>query len=365
MQDKIDRLHFMDSMRATLMMLGVVLHSAQVFNPKQNWVIYSHNTDHLMTYLISIISTFRMPAFFVVSGYFCFLTLKKYKAIKFLKMRLKRLVVPFVFSALTLNSCQAIFLNWVGWSPFDFTEYIVNGEYVSHLWFLINLIVYFLAAGVFVAFFEPIAKLAVNLFKKIFNKVSMLVIIIAMPLFSIAILTLNKIGFPLYSNFFGVFNTHSILLYSPFFIFGIAIAIHKNFLYRFCTINPIACLVAILVSNILVALVVDADELFFVIVENYFSLLSEWLSVIVCFFIFYHFFNKQSKVMRILSDSSYTVYLFHHFLVIILGVLLIYLDFPAILGFVLLMGVVASLALLIQNRIISKNKALSFMFNGK
>jgi len=36
-----DRIHFMDSLRAFLMMLGVVLHSAQVFNPAREWAISS------------------------------------------------------------------------------------------------------------------------------------------------------------------------------------------------------------------------------------------------------------------------------------------------------------------------------------
>ena len=103
MQDKIERLYFMDSMRAILMMLGVVLHSAQVFNPEQSWVIYSNNTDSIMTYIVNIIAIFRMPAFFVVSGYFCFLTLKKYQVRKFLNVRLKRLVIPFFFRSAKLS----------------------------------------------------------------------------------------------------------------------------------------------------------------------------------------------------------------------------------------------------------------------
>ncbi|GEM_PF-2177557 len=37
----MNRLYFMDSMRSVLMLLGVILHSAQVFNPEKSWVIYS------------------------------------------------------------------------------------------------------------------------------------------------------------------------------------------------------------------------------------------------------------------------------------------------------------------------------------
>lgn len=365
MQDKIDRLHFMDSMRAILMMLGVVLHSAQVFNPQKGWVVYSQNTDPLMAYLVSIVSTFRMPAFFVVSGYFCFLTLNKYPIKKFLTVRLKRLVVPFIFSALILNSFQAIFLYKTGWNSFDFSEYITKGEYISHLWFLTNLIVYFIVAAMFAAFLEPIAKGMGYLIDKIFNRFSILLILIVMPLFSIAILSLNKIGFPLFDSFLGVFDMSSILLYSPFFIFGIVIAMHKTFLYRFCTVNPIVSVIVILTANALVGLIDDTDGMFFLIAEHYFTILSQWFSVLVCFFIFYRVFSKPSKTMRTLSDSSYTVYLFHHFFVIVIGVLLVHLDSSPILGFVILVGLAISITLLIHRWVISKNKALSFMFNGK
>jgi len=39
--ESMNRLYFMDSMRSVLMLLGVILHSAQVFNPEKSWVIYS------------------------------------------------------------------------------------------------------------------------------------------------------------------------------------------------------------------------------------------------------------------------------------------------------------------------------------
>lgn len=365
MQDKIERLHFMDSMRAILMMLGVVLHSAQIFNPEQSWVVYSNKTDPIMTYIVNIIGTFRMPAFFVVSGYFCFLTLKKYQVRKFLTVRLTRLIIPFFFTALLINSLQATFLNWTGWRPFEFSEYLMNGGYVSHLWFLINLTVYFLVAGLVVVFFKPGAKLGISLARQTFNKVPILLIVILMPLFSLVILSLNKVGFPLYSSFFGIINIFSILLYSPFFIFGVALATQKDFLRRFCSINPIVSLFFLIISLIVVNFFTDADGKILMHMKEYFTTLSKWFSVLVCFFIFYRFFNRQSKPMRMLSDSAYTVYLFHHIFVIALGVFLMYLDFSAIFICVVLITLVNILTLVIHNYIISNNKALLFMFNGK
>ena len=365
MQDKLDRLHFMDSMRAILMILGVVLHSAQVFNPRQSWVLYSSHNDQLFNYLVNIISTFRMPAFFIVSGYFCFVTLNKYKVRKFLTLRLKRIIVPFIFTALTLNSLQALLLDWSGWHQFEFFEYILKGEYVSHLWFLTNLVVYFIVASVLAAFFVPVIKPIGKVAEKCINVLPMTVVVFVMPLFSIMILGLNKIGFPLYSNFLDVFNTYSILKYAPFFIFGVLMGTNRSFLQRISTTNPVLCLIVVMLSVFLVGHIENTDNWFTKVTVAYLELLSTWFAVLICFFIFYRYLNKQSKTMLYLSDASYSVYLFHHVTVIAVGVLLITLDFPAILGAFTLMFVVTATTLFIHSHIILKNKILLFMFNGK
>ena len=135
MQEKNNRLHYMDSMRAILMILGVVLHSAQIFNPSQSWVLYSENNNPFFYFLVNTISTFRMPAFFIVSGYFCFLTLKKYKVRRFLTLRLKRIIVPFAFTAIILNTLQSLLLEWSGWQQFEYPDYLLKGEFVSHYGF--------------------------------------------------------------------------------------------------------------------------------------------------------------------------------------------------------------------------------------
>ena len=45
----------MDTMRAVLMMLGVVLHSSQVFSAEHTWVIYSDNTIRFAGWLVSLV----------------------------------------------------------------------------------------------------------------------------------------------------------------------------------------------------------------------------------------------------------------------------------------------------------------------
>lgn len=368
MQDDINRLYYMDSMRAILMILGVVLHSSQVFNPAQSWILYSENNHPLFDYLVDIISTFRMPAFFIVSGFFCFITLKKYKVRLFLSLRLKRIIIPFVFTAITLNTLQALLLEWSGWQQFEYPDYLLKGEFVSHLWFLTNLIVYFIVASFFIGFLGPLMRLVGNRVVKIMNPLPITIVVAVMPLFSIIILSLNKVGFPLYSTFFSIFNVFSILQYAPFFIFGAVMGLSKDLLARLSAANPFLCLTVIAISCLLVEGIENTENMngwFPIVAIQYLTSLTIWFSVLICFFVFYRYFNKPSNIMFYLSDASYTVYLSHHILVVLLGLLVIYLNMPAYLGVFILITFVTSITLYIHSHIVSKVKLLLFMFNGK
>lgn len=86
MQTKTDRIYFMDSMRSVLMILGVVLHSALIFRPQRSWVIFSNHTHEIANLIVLAIHSFRMPAFFIISGYFCIVTVKRYKPGIFYKL---------------------------------------------------------------------------------------------------------------------------------------------------------------------------------------------------------------------------------------------------------------------------------------
>lgn len=365
MQGNVTRLYFLDSMRASLMMLGIVLHSAQVFNPEKSWLIFSDSSSTVMPFIISCISTFRMPAFFVVSGYFCYLTLKKYKVKTFLSVRVKRLVVPLFFTALTMNSLQKVLLDRLGNTSFELSSYLSNGEYISHLWFLINLIIYFLIFALAVLLMTPIVNVCLSITRNFVIKTPMLLIVLIMPFMTISILATSKMGFPLYTSLFGVFQTSSILLYFPFFVFGSVLASHNDFIHRFCTINPILFVFFFIVAIVGRDLIFDVEGLLFIFLNEYINSLIKWLSVLTCFYVFYRFHSRESKVMAILSDSAYSVYLFHHFFVILIASVLISINAPAILGFVLLVISVAAITLIIHNYIISKNNTLLFMFNGK
>jgi glucan biosynthesis protein C len=365
----MDRLHFMDFMRAILMMLGVIIHSSQVFNPRDVWLISSVNNTIYSTYIIDFIHAFRMQTFFVVSGYFCLLTLNKYKTKKFLRIRLKRILIPFIMTILTINTLQIILLDYTGWYDFNIKHYITEGIYISHLWFLTNIIIYFLFTAIVYKLFNKYLKKNWHIIEKCLHKLPLFTILFILPIFSIFILSLNKIGFPLYSNLLGAINFFSLMFYAPFFIFGIALATNKVILTAFCNINPWLSTIVIVICTFILNHIVVVDFTFFgknmdSLMTSYLEGLKTWFAVAICFYMFYNFLNKASEKMKFLSQASYTVYLFHHLLVITFGIIFIKLDVSAAIGIPLLIFLVLLLSLLIHNLIIGKSSLASLLFNG-
>ena len=109
------RIHYLDAMRGILMILGIVIHAAQIYSPEAVLKVVNPHTSVVMHYVVDSIHLFRMPAFFVVSGFFCYLTLEKYGVSRFLKLRLARIAIPLITTIFTLNLTMYYLLVNTGW----------------------------------------------------------------------------------------------------------------------------------------------------------------------------------------------------------------------------------------------------------
>ena len=89
------------------MLLGVVLHSAISYQPSDahTWFRDPFASSSWASFVGALIHTFRMPAFFVLSGFFGALLWKRRGASLMLKNRFKRIVLPFVVFLLVLQPC--------------------------------------------------------------------------------------------------------------------------------------------------------------------------------------------------------------------------------------------------------------------
>lgn len=355
----------MDSMRAVLMILGVVLHSAQVFNPLQNWLIYSDDTTQIANALVYIIHVFRMPAFFVISGFFCLFTIQKYGSNRFIRLRLIRICVPLVITALLINSLQEFFLAQSNWKIFNFNNYLLEGQWVSHLWFLINLIFYFLCAFIGSLFFAKPLRIVGDYIVRFLIDIPMILTLFIVPLLSITILVLGKIGFPLYAEFYGVLKIYNIATYFPFFLFGILLCLNTDLRMRFTSINPLISLFFIFVAFLLNIYFFSSQDSIERHVNTYLDIVQIWFSISLLFYLFNRFLNINQRLIDFLADASFSIYLFHQVFVVVIGLLLINMGVGGLTGLFILVLTVFFLTVSIHLLLISRFKILRFLFNGK
>ena len=138
------RIHALDAWRATLLLLGVVLHSVSELLSEMPEgtlkVIYLRLND--------FIHTFRMPAFFVLSGFFSAMLLETRGTKAFLWNRCQRIVLPFLvfvpLTGLTLSILHIARDHILFYQELSLLSAVVAPNYsdgwwlanLNHLWFL-------------------------------------------------------------------------------------------------------------------------------------------------------------------------------------------------------------------------------------
>lgn len=147
------------------MVLGVPYHTALAYRAGRPWIVNSGEGLPVFTYVAELIHLFRMPAFFLIAGYFSALLLSRRPPGAWLRGRLRRLGVPLLASLVTLVPV----LNFVcELSNFPFAEALASwrhntltsgGYGVRHLWFLIVLL-YCCSAAAALAWWRPSLRTA-------------------------------------------------------------------------------------------------------------------------------------------------------------------------------------------------------------
>jgi len=148
------RVYYLDGMRGLLILSIVLIHTLQVYNPDQTWLIYSDTSIVWAPYLIELLMLFTLPSFFMMSGYLAAMSIGQHGAAYFFESRLKRIVIPIISAAVILNSIQTCLLAKSGWMHFALLDYLKEGKWISHLWFLIDLAVFFSLIYIAVKYFS-------------------------------------------------------------------------------------------------------------------------------------------------------------------------------------------------------------------
>ena len=164
------RFYDLDALRAVAMFLGIVLHSSVflVSDPQPLWPIHDSRAsgDRTYTLLIETIHGFRMPVFFLLSGFFSALLWQRRGLRRLALQRLRRIGIPFFFACLTVLPLSVWLLATASGhqEPYNFPVWALPLLWLSslgHLWFLWHLLLltacFLFAAWRGVQFQHPVA----------------------------------------------------------------------------------------------------------------------------------------------------------------------------------------------------------------
>lgn len=163
------RLHGLDFLRALMMLLGIVLHGAQMYmNLGLGFDYYKDPArSPSMDATLIFINTFRMPVFFFLSGFFTALLYQRYQLDGMIRNRLARIALPFVIFLPPL--AVVLDLQWIAGTQLAKTgavgldaSYLDNPELLwnntHHLWFLYYLMIILAAFTAIIWLFERLPE---------------------------------------------------------------------------------------------------------------------------------------------------------------------------------------------------------------
>ena len=318
-----ERLYALDTLRASMMLLGLVLHSAISYSEIEHgsaWPLKDRETvSPIFDAIVGYIHAFRMPIFFVLSGYFSALLFYKKSPQVMIVNRLSRIAFPFLVflfllwplvvfavtfsresiegSSTPLLSAIAIFSN----------RSVLFPTNTMHLWFLYYLIFY--------SFFGWAVALLLKRLPTTTAYVQCIYEWLMKSVFWRPLWMASFTGCLLYfmdtpwAEKTGDFLPHgqSLLLYGSFYIFGWLLYKSKHL------VPSLVCHAwgFFLFANILFVVRIVLWDKALPIVFMMLNALSVWYFIFGISGIFLRYTNFHSSNIRIISDASYWFYLLH------------------------------------------------------
>lgn len=315
-----ERIHAFDALRAVMMTLGVVLHSAISYCVREQtdmWQLKDPNTTHLaMDILVGYMHIFRMPIFFVVAGFFGALLCYQRSPLDMLMNRVKRVLWPFLVFLVLL---------WpVNGASYAYTRYAFTGvidaqvaaplhigllipQSAFHLWFLEYLMLIssaFFVLAVQIKMLPQTSMVISQSTKRLFSHN-----VLRVPMLAVAVLgVLYVIGREWVSTPTDLTPDCGVLLfYSVFYSFGWILFICKKDLSSFKKNDLVLCGISLLLFGATFVFESSVSPLTLKVLNS--------LTVSLCVFgvtgVFVRYFSRPSPVMRYVSDASYWVYIVH------------------------------------------------------
>lgn len=329
---KTERLHALDSLRAIMMMLGIVLHSAITYiggNPNPGWPLRDVAANStFLEWVLDIIHNFRMPIFMVVAGFFASLLFFERSPRRMLANRMKRILFPFVVFILVLWPLVSSSF-WFSNQVFGFADPLgatlgtklantftatftdlsaLVPDSTMHLWFLYYLIMFSLASYALAQVFKkfPLVTEKTTAILDVLLKRPLAKLGLSVVLTFLILLFMNREWVATSTSFVPDLNTF--IFYFFFYMCGWILFKSKHLLKTFMAYDWAFTLLGTTLFTVYFLMDTDAMAQEFHMLINASCV---WLFIFGITGLFLRYFSEHSARMRYISDSSYWVYLVH------------------------------------------------------
>lgn len=353
------------------MLLGVVFHGL-IFAPEVSFLSPEANT-RIFTLLGESIHTFRMPLFFLLSGFLCSLLSDTLEVRKFFLNRLNRIFIPFVASLLTVGILTNYLFHILKLriDGFDLLEAIKRSSFMQelgfenfslvHLWFLYYLAMFILVGPILVFCSRAIVDSFFKSFpKKHFPKNRIFIVILLAVIPTIIFLLTGENGNPAPIRTFEI-NFYYFSYYFYFYAIGLLLFKLKIELKFFVPKAGFFLLTALLLTITRLYFWSLSEQEYHIPISLSFNL-AVWFYIFGFLGIAVRYFEKTSTTLKYLADASYWIYLIHMPITLLLN--LIFFEPVSFTTFLLLLCGIFFLSLISYNYLV-RPSFIGKLLNGK
>ena len=330
------RYHALDSLRASMMFLGIVLHAMDAYSQIVPWLVRPLQTTTFYQPAIFFIHVFRMPVFYAMAGLLTALLLERYGWRRAIVNRFWRIAVPFVLGCLLLVPLMFYLAAFARTGTAEGAwVYIVSGRFLTrahpiHLWFLEYLLLLYVVAAVLVVPIslapEKLRTAGLALFRR-----GLQALWAPLPLAALTFLTLLPMSWaglqdpPSFTP-----TPHILLAYAVPFLFGWLLYHARDLLD---VLNRRAWLYGLLgfaltVGYVVLLYAIPRGGGFYLL--RAVLALAMWCMIFGITGLFLRYFSGHSPLWRYLCDSSYFIYLAHLPVILLVQLVMFNVPLPAI-----------------------------------
>jgi glucan biosynthesis protein C len=371
------RYHSLDALRASMMLLGIVLHSAvnyAVTPLGPAWPYKDPRTNSVFDLVIFVVHLFRMPVFFVAAGFFAAMLMQRDGPRAFLANRTKRVLLPLaVFWPIVIPASMAGFLyaNAGAGTTLDIatldTGPILRRPVLGHLWFLWDLMIFYAAAVLVLPLASRISEPWSRRIDAAFGALATTVTgAVAMSIVT-AVTLLPMMGPALDTSPALLPPIRVLVAYGVFFAFGWLLFRRRDVVDSLGTRWQVPLVMG--ASGAIAYLMVTvgqrvADPVLAHVAGCAIAGLTIWMLIYGILGAFVRLLDRPNPIVRYVSDASYWMYLVHLPLAIGIPGALALAPLPAIVKFTITVALTTAVTLVSYHYLV-RATAIGALLNGR